>query len=223
MSNPVSLEYKIVDPSEIGLVVVEKTPQRGVLVSANTVLSKLPGIQGLFTGPWAISPNKLNYLLIDKSVGLDVPSLQPNVGGTLSIANGVAEIKKGCQIQANTTVAAQGPFILIWEGKIVWPSQSEKTTVWRCAYCVLSNGKILWAIGHGGMYAFAEKILKNTYDGATVVSAIYPDGGKSSLLFDIITGKKTGYPGDNPQIFVWWIARNPNAPVLSLGEVLKQK
>lgn len=161
--------------------------------TARQVWTRIPEALALIDGPmFAVDDglpystsqrDRLLYRYLDVSRGINVASVWPTRGATLSVANGRAMMAPGSIEQPGSTFAVQGyPTIVRGGGNVANPT-SDTEQVGRAAIVLLSDGRVGFAVDTIGMYAFGQALIAlRAANGASVTDAVYSDGGGSTAL-----------------------------------------
>lgn len=221
MSTPVPYVWFAFPASEFGLVLHQHSPGHAAFLRGSEVFAQHPEVATVLDGPMFGDPDIVRYLYFDAAAGIDVQG-QPAYAGrgaTLSVVNGVASYARGRTVAPGASVAIQGPFTMVENGRNVWPDGHETNSVWRAGVGLLSDGHVLFAIGHGGLPQFTRDALADDYGGATLRFLMYTDGGHSALLRRR-DRPGVGYPGEDPRIFGWLVQRlGPASRMPPIGAV----
>lgn len=183
---------------------------------ASGVFGAHPEVTALLDGPMFDDPNVIAYRYLDRAAGIDYPGRNRARGATLNVVPGRAPFwLENDGLDPEAIVAVQGPFTVIREGRADFPADRETVRVWRAGLGTLTDGRLLWAVGHGGVRQWADRVAAATYpDGARVARMVYTDGGHSTILWARDGSQRVGYPGDDPRIFGFLVERDgPASPM----------
>lgn len=154
------------------------------------VIGRLPRVVAAVDGPMFDEPGagydryertRVVYRYLDKRRGVDVASLHPERGATLSVTpDGRASWARGAREVAGATFAVQGYPELLRDGENVANPSRDTERTGRAALLLLDDGRVGFAVGRAGMRAFAESL--RTLRGVKVTQAVYTDGGGSTAL-----------------------------------------
>ena len=160
------------------------------------VMSRYPGAVALLDGsmfeladglPYATSQRaRFQYRYLDRRAGVDVPSQFPQRGATLSVVSGRAVVLDGAAQLADATVAVQGYPEVIRGGRLEVTDARNTENTGRAALCLLSDGRVAFAVGRAPLAAFGRVLLAlrvpSSVPDCKVRDALYTDGGDSTAL-----------------------------------------
>lgn len=125
----------------------------------------------------AYNEARLLYLYKDLSRGIDIPTVFPARGSTISVSNGVASHARGAVVAPGATFAIQGYPSMIQRGQNVSSTRLDLNAVGRACVGIHQDGSIVFAIGTMGIRPFSDKLIR-----LGVAEATYMDGGGSTEL-----------------------------------------
>lgn len=129
---------------------------------------------------------QLDYRLLDRAAGIDVPGRYPTRGMTLSIVDGRPVVLDGSNTPPGAGFAVQLYPPLVRGSRNVATAALNRSQVYRAGIGVLPDGSIVLAEGSMSMYQFAE-----TLRALGVVDAGYTDGGGSARI-ELQDGERAG-------------------------------
>ena len=146
------------------------------------VFAQHPEVTTLACGPMFDGSDArpiLGYRYFDREAGLDVhPTRHQDAGWTLSVYAGESVVLHGPEIASGASVAIQCPFAMVENGRHAWPDTAERNDTWRCAVGVLSDKRLIFAIGYTGLPTFTRRALATDYGpGVRLLWLLYLDGG----------------------------------------------
>lgn len=201
MSAPVPLAYRIVPPSEVGLVAHPTTrANQAQFLYAQDIFNLYPNVVALVEGSMYNDPAILRYRYLDVEAGIDFPGIEEyaNQGRTYSIVDGRIQILRGNRVADRAKVAIQTSFPLIRAGRKIWTREPNERSVWRAGVGKLLDGNMIWAVGHGTIDGFTERVNDlRLPNGVAVEEFDYTDGGHSTTL-QARGESAVGFPGSPP-------------------------
>jgi hypothetical protein len=148
--------------------------------------------------------SRFRFRLLDRGAGLDVASVDPTAGYTLSVVDGVASVAEGARVADGATFAVQCYPTLAKDGEraSIADTDSNRSRVWRAAVALMPSGLVALVVGVASLRSFAAALAA-----LGVRWAGYTDGGSSTDLRTRL-GPRWGYPGA-PRVPAWIVARGP--------------
>lgn len=180
----------------------------GPKITGAEALRAVPGASIALDGPMfsdtGASFSRFRFRLLDRGAALDVASVDPTAGYTLSVVDGVASVAEGARVAEGATFAVQCYPTLAKEGARanLADTESNRSRVWRAAVALMPSGLVALVVGVASLRAFAAALAS-----LGVRWAGYTDGGSSTDLRTRL-GPRWGYSGA-PKVPAWIVARGP--------------
>lgn len=180
--------------------------------TAAQALEILPEAVALIDGPiFAICPGSptdyasatcgdVDTTLLDEQTGANDPGGAPTRGITFALKGSELHIARGEAYPAGSDLVIQTWLSLVVNGRDVTNPDKNKSSVWRAAVGVLSDGQAFLAVGQGSMTAFSRRLVE-----AGATWAGYTDGGGSTAL--ALRGDAKVGSSENRRVASWIGAR----------------
>lgn len=212
-------------PSQLAIIEAPLAPGQATPLTSSEALARDPSVAAVLDGPMfrkcAGQPDdyrtytcaQLEYRLLDRRAGVDVPTQHPARGFTLSVTpDGRASVADGAAVAEGAVFAAQGYPQMVRRGTAHRMSDagSNDERVWRAGWGLLSDGMVILAVANQTMQQFADALAALSLAGnVRVTDFVYGDGGGSGRLV-VRDGQMAG-SSENRRVPVWIGVKRPGA------------
>lgn len=161
------------------------TAPRAEPLSPAAVFAAHPDVTTLVCGPMFGGSDTRPVLIrryLDTAAGINVQGSHTD-GHTLCVVDGEAVVLPGNRVAPGARVAVGLPFAMVQDGRDTWPEVSERDTTWRAAVGILSDKRLIFALGDSGLQAFTDAALAANYGpGVSLRFLGYLDGGHEGQI-----------------------------------------